>query len=299
MATAAQVTLVEPARGALDVAQRRLSELEARWSRFLEDSDITRLNTSPDHWVAVSADTIALIQTMQVAHGATHGSYDPTLLSQLMNLGYTTSVDDPSRRTILVDLPCLDRSVHDVMIDPTGGAAALPAGLALDPGGIGKGLAADLVVTEIVGAGTAGALVSVGGDIAAYGEPPTDDGWLVHVEDPRAHGEFVATFGVSAGGVATSSTLSRRSEHGGVSRHHTIDPLTGESSKTDLAAVTVVANSGWLAEVHATATLLRGSRGALSYLVDHGLSGLVCTLDGRTLATDDLADSLPVTGRVS
>ena len=145
-------------------------------------------------------------------------------------------------------------------IDPVSSAVIVPAGIGLDPGGIGKGLAADLVVTELLEAGTAGALVCVGGDLAAAGTPPTPDGWLVSVEEPRDPTRSLLTFGLDAGGVATSSTLSRTWLQDGRQRHHALDPATQTCSDTDLAAVTVIARAGWEAEAHATAALLCGSR---------------------------------------
>lgn len=293
MASDAIVTLVAPRPGTIERAEARLRLLETRWSRFLDDSDISRLNRTPDRWVPVSEDTIRLVRTMQAAARSTGGSYDPTFLHHLLELGYSTSVDDPPRVAVTVDRPCGDRTVHDAELDVRASAARLPQGLALDPGGIGKGLAADLVATEVVRSGTAGVLVSVGGDIAAHGTPPASHGWVVEVEDPHDARRLLTTLAVSGGGIATSSTLSRRWTRSGRERHHVIDPATGTCSRTDLAAATVVAPAGWLAESHATAALLRGSGGAIDYLEDHGLTGIVTTSDRSTSTTSDLAFAEP------
>ena len=64
------------------------------------------------------------------------------------------------------------------------GAVTLPLGVTLDPGGIGKGFAADLTAAALVEAGAAGALVDVGGDLSATGCPPAAEGWAVTVPDP-------------------------------------------------------------------------------------------------------------------
>ena len=63
-------------------------------------------------------------------------------------------------------------------------------------------------------------------------------------------------------------------------RHHVIDPAAGASSTTDLATVTVIARSGWLAEAHATAALLSGSANVIDYLDSHELTGIAVPLDG-------------------
>jgi thiamine biosynthesis lipoprotein len=96
---------------------------------------------------------------------------------------------------------------------------------------------------------------------------------------------------VSGGGVATSSTRKRRSLSGGVSRHHTIDPRTRRSAATDLAAVTVVAPTGWQAEAHATALLLNGSALAGAYAAERSLSGFAVGNDGAELRFGTLASA--------
>jgi thiamine biosynthesis lipoprotein len=308
MASAAHVILVDPASGAEGYARRRLDELEQRWSRFLPESDVSRLNAAPEAFMLVSSDTIGLLAAMKEAWRRTSRRYDPTMLSAIMAAGYSTSIDGSGRRSCGAggrrrasgrsqgsgrrsrrpDPSSERRTIDDMTIDPVSSAVVLPAGIGIDPGGIGKGLAADMVVTELLAAGTGGALVCVGGDLAAAGTPPTPEGWLVRIEQPRDPSQTLVTLAVSAGGVATSSTLSRTWVHNGRDRHHVIDPFTQNSSQTDLAAVTVVARAGWEAEAHATAALLCGSQTVLDYFDLHELEGIATTLHGHTMMSPGL-----------
>jgi len=287
MASEARVVLVDPSDGAASYARRRLDELEGLWSRFRDGSDITRLNTMTEALVPVSRETVELLATMKLAWRLTQGRYDPTMLAAINAIGYSTSIDGSGRVSRMATARARYGTIADVYVDVVG-AAVLPAGIGLDPGGIGKGLAADLVVTELVDAGTAGALVSIGGDLAAAGTPPVPAGWYVAVEDPLDSAAALVTFALSAGGVATSSTLSRSWCEGRCRRHHVIDPSTQTCSTTDLAAVTVIARAGWEAEAHATAALLCGSEGAFAYLERHQLDGVVCRLDGTSEASPAL-----------
>jgi len=79
-------------------------------------------------------------------------------------------------------------------------------------------------------------------------------------------------------------------------RHHLIDPAVGRQADTDLAAVTVIAGSGWLAEAHATAALLAGRVGVLGYLEIHDLSGAAITADGSVVCSPDLSDLFETAG---
>ena len=289
MATDAHVILVDPAEGAEEYARRRLEKLERRWSRFLPGSEISRLNTTTEAFVMVSADTIDLLATMKLAWRLSNGRYDPTMLSAINAAGYSTSFDGSGKRSSSAGSGARGFTIADVAIDPATSAVVVPAGIGLDAGGIGKGLAADLVLTELLDGGTGGALVSVGGDLAASGTPPAAGGWLVAVEHPRDSSRELVRLALGAGGVATSSTLSRAWIQDGSRRHHVIDPHTKTCASTDLAAVTVIARAGWEAEVHATAALLSGAERALGYLARHQLDGVVTTLEGSTSMSPALA----------
>jgi FAD:protein FMN transferase len=289
MACDAHVILVDAPAGAAGHARRRLEELERRWSRFLPQSDVSRLNASPEAMLVVAPDTVRLVTTMQHAWRLTGGRYDPSLLGEINAAGYAESVDGSGRRSGHPAGSRGSRGAGDVRVHETGPLVAVPAGVGLDPGGIGKGLAADIVVRELLDLGAGGALVGVGGDLACAGTPPEPHGWRVAVEDPLDRTRSLATVVLSAGGAATSSTLTRAWDAGDERRHHIIDPATGVSASAGLAAVTVFARAGWEAEVHATAALLAGSESALCYLEQAGLDGIVTTLTGVTTSTPGLS----------
>ncbi len=286
------ITLDGPASAGRD-ARLRLVELEALWSRFAPGSDIDRLNRAAGAPVHVSRATITLLNTMVEAAKETEGRYDPTVLPALIDAGYRASIDDADRISTLSPGPhrsCV--GLDAVAIDADACTVTLPPDVAIDGGGIGKGLAADLVAEQLVLDGAAGALVSIGGDLAAAGESPEAHGWEVEVEDPHDPVHALAHLGVPRGGVATSSTVSRRWTTDGTSVHHVIDPRTGAPSATDLATVTVVAPRAWLAEAHATGALLGGSGQVLTYARDHRLEALAVDHEGRVYATGGLEPTL-------
>ncbi|MGD9752759.1 MAG: FAD:protein FMN transferase [Acidimicrobiia bacterium] len=289
---------VDPLDGQLRRALERLRELEQRWSRFLADSDVSRLNLAAGTPLDVAPETLTLLATMVQAWRDTAGGYDPTVLPALVAAGGAASRHRPQHRTVLPATAVAGGDPSAIVLDALRRTATIPIGMAIDAGGIGKGLAADLIVLDLLAGGAAGALCSIGGDLSMAGRPPTPDGWRIAVERPALDGGpdavggpgpgVLVTLSVSGGGVATSSVRSRRWQVGDEQRHHVIDPRTGHPSDTDLAAVTVFARSGWQAEAHATAALLRGRDGALAHLHGHGLDGIAIDRDGRVLTTDAL-----------
>jgi thiamine biosynthesis lipoprotein len=131
----------------------------------------------------------------------------------------------------------------------------------LDPGGIGKGYAADLVVEGLLTAGAAGALVNLGGDLRVEGTPPSDNAWVLEIGEAAWAPEPLAVLELERGAVATSTPLRRRwnrapaTASGSMSEtaHHLVDPDTGRSTENGPVVVTAIAGEGWWAEAVATA----------------------------------------------
>lgn len=277
------------------VGWRRVDDLERRWSRFLPDSEVSAVNRGAGRAVPVSADTLTLFQRAAEGWRGTAGLFDPTVGAALVAHGYDADLSEvvarapegtaptrPPGAEAAGPAPGLGRMV----LDPWLPAVTLPAGTVFDPGGIGKGLAADLVVATLLAAGAAGALVALGGDLRAAGTPPTGGGWTVAVDDPRFTADELMRVAVPGGGVATSSPLRRRWRTAGGEAHHLIDPATGRPAAPAVVAATVVAGEAWWAEVVATALHLSGPAGLDGYSDVHAL---VVTADGERHATPALA----------
>jgi thiamine biosynthesis lipoprotein len=276
-----------------DAACARIEQLEARWSRFRPTSEITQVNDGAGAWVEVSADTVLLVARGIEAWRLSAGFVDCTLLEQLEAAGYDRTFADlpPSRAGADLRSPGGVSLLGPMDIEVSAGAVRLPAGLGFDPGGIGKGLAADLVSDELVQAGADGVCVNLGGDLRVRGSAPDDGAWTVSVDHPGAPAP-IALVGLADGAVATSTTLRRRWIVDGVERHHLIDPRTGAPSATDLALVAVVAGSAWMAEVLAKGVLLRGGPHPFDLVAGTGAHALVVDRDGRVTASDGLAAHL-------
>jgi FAD:protein FMN transferase len=259
-------------------ARHRLEELERRWSRFLPGSEVTRLNRRAGHPVAVSSDTRLLVRRALEGHALTAGAFDPTLLGAVMRAGYDRSFEelhDASGRRAPLSL--LRTGADEIELDEVAGTVCLPRRVGFDPGGLGKGLAADLVVEELRSCGAAGACVNVGGDLRVSGTAPDGRAWRVEVEDPLG-GDPLAILAVVEGAVATSSRLRRRWVGAdGDERHHLIDPRLGQPAATPNVAATVVSAHGWRAEILAKAVLLdvRGHDDGLALVDEFGAAGLL------------------------
>ena len=176
MGTDIQITVVDGDPAVAGLARVRIEALESRWSRFRSGSDVSALNAHPGSWVPVAPETILLLERAIAGARATAGRYDPTVGAALVAHGYDrTFAEVVEHAADLIPEPVVDGSWPGIEVDPILGLACLPVGTVFDPGGIGKGLAADLVAIELAGR-AAGLLVNLGGDLRLVGCAPDPAG---------------------------------------------------------------------------------------------------------------------------
>jgi len=277
------VTAPDPQRAAelAAGAEADVRRYEARWSRFLASSELSRLNASAGGPVLLPRDTFALVELAVSAWRQTDGLFDPTVLDALEAAGYDRSFEDVTGRELGGRAPGRVPGPGGIRLDGRLGEVVVPAGVHLDLGGIGKGHTADLVAVALVERGAAGALVNLGGDLRALGAPIGGDVWVVAVDTEPA-----VEVALAAGAVATSTTAKRRWTSQGHPMHHLIDPATGAPAETGLATVTVVAGTAAWAEVLAKAVLVGGLARGAGLLSRFGVTGLAVADDGTVTRFD-------------
>jgi thiamine biosynthesis lipoprotein len=256
------------AERAVSGARRRLCELEDRWSRFRPDSEIARLGRNAGRPLAVSADTRLLITCAVRATQHSRGAFDPTVIDALERHGYDRSFELMEFSPAPHPTPAGPRPQGwpgDVIVDEDAGTVRLPPGIRLDAGGIGKGLAADLVAECMIATGASGACVNLSGDVRARGLGPDADprGWTIGIEHPLHAGEQLALVHLppAGGGVASSSVLQRR---WGPGLHHVIDPDTTAPAASDVIACTLVADAAVWADAFTKMCFRRVDPGKLT-----------------------------------
>jgi FAD:protein FMN transferase len=278
------VVIVGGSPNLLYLARTSIDHLERRWSRFLPESDISRLNHAAGSSVHVDPATVVLLQAMLDGWRATAGCFDPTLLVPLVGLGYAASWHDSSAVTSLPHGALLRGDLDQLWIDHQRNTVSAPRGMCLDAGGIGKGLAADLVLDQLIDAGALGASISIGGDVAVRGKAPQPGGWLIGVADPMHLDREIDQLSMVEGGVATSGTLRRQwRDDEGEPVHHLLDPATGRPvhHSREIVAVTVIAGTAAWAEVWTKAAMVRGEA-MLAVLDQHQLAAQLTYADSTT-----------------
>jgi FAD:protein FMN transferase len=260
-----------------EIVRTLFAEWEQALSRFLPESELSRLNQQAGTPVAVSNLLYDVLATALTAAQATEGVYDPALLEQLEQLGYDRNFDDiPVKRfdPIIPGEP--GGRWRGIKVDPIRRQVTLPAGIKLDFGGIAKGMAVDASLEKLHQNGISSALVNAGGDLSVLGLPPSAEQWIVAVPGQKQYW----TIPLHHGSIATSGIAHRHWLQGNIVRHHILDPRTGLPAQSDLWSVTVVADRCEQAEVAAKVAFILGSKAGAEFLHQNRIAGLLVHGDG-------------------
>jgi FAD:protein FMN transferase len=270
---------LDKAKAAVDEVVRAV---DMAASRFHEDSELSRLNATPDRDVLVSPLLARLIDAALRGARLTGGAVDPTIGAAIKLAGYDTDFDAVPADGIAIDL-VVSRvpGWRAIAFNVRSRTIRVPGGVELDLGATAKALTSDLAAAAALAKiGGGGVLVSLGGDIAVAGVPP-DEGWLIQASEdsgaPIEEGE--ETISIRSGGIATSSTTVRRWTRGGVALHHIIDPVTGLPSDGPWRTATVVAGTCVDANIASTAVIVMGAA-AVDWLEANRLPARLVDRDG-------------------
>jgi FAD:protein FMN transferase len=273
----------------LERVQRWLRAFEARFSRFRQRSELSRLNGSGGRPFRASPALFQLVEISLNLARRSGGMFDPTVLTNLEDAGYDRSFEllEPRQQ------PAMHGGCfgvwRGVSLDLVHRLITLRPGVCIDLGGCAKGWAVDRMAA-LLGQPS---LVNGGGDVFALGRPPDAACWLVGVEDPFKPSRDLAVLAAEDIGIATSSVLRRRWRSGDAWAHHLIDPRTGRPSQAGAIQVTAIAASCQLADFHAKVALLRGAEAGLDYLNDEpGVEGVLVRADGSLVASRGLGGYL-------
>ncbi len=248
------------AHRAVGAAIADVARIEARFSRYRDDSVATTINRAAGgRPVAIDAETAALLRYADECHRLSGGLFDITsgVLRRVWDFRRTPpQVPDAATRAAVIALigwGDVEWSEH---------AIRLPrAGMEIDFGGIGKEYAADRVATILAGHGIAHALVNLGGDVRALGPRPDGTPWRVGIRHPRRDGTAIASVDLASGALATSGDYERFFELDGRRYCHILNPRTGMPSAY-WQSVSVVAPLAVAAGSCATIAMLCESAGA-------------------------------------
>lgn len=260
MGTVLQVTIEA---GSADDAQRaanRAIEIARHWDDVLttwrDEGELARLNTAAGQGIfAASADLRHALLRMRELFAATEGAFNPAVGRLVERWRKSTEA------AVVLPAPSLARvlAVGERGVD-------LEAGVRLDAGAIGKGIALDAIVSELRAAGVAAVWLDFGGSSQLAWSREGDPRTLAVTG--LAEGTVLGTIELKDGAVSTSRSSAPGEEAGPI-----VDPGTGEVAAARRVA-TVLCPTATAADAWSTAMVVLGRRGT-TRLEAAGCEGLL------------------------
>ncbi|MGH9870446.1 MAG: FAD:protein FMN transferase [Candidatus Polarisedimenticolia bacterium] len=266
---------------ALEAALEEIARLERILSDWRPDSEMSRLNRQPAGApFTCSLDLFDFLSVGERLSAATGGAFDMTVgplvkLYDLRGAGRWAGASEVAATLKSVG------SRH-LRLDGASRSVTLgAAGMALDPGALGKGYALDAAARTLRARGVDRALLNFGGQVLALGAPEGKDGWEVALSHPRRRHEAVMTLVLRDASLSTSANVELGKVVDGRDLGHVVDPGTGLPVSWRGSA-TVVAGTAADADALSTALLVMGLERGLAWADRHeGLTAIFLDEDER------------------
>jgi thiamine biosynthesis lipoprotein len=207
------------------------------WSRFRDDSLVTRLARQPGSH-RLPAHAAGLAEVYAALHRATAGRASPLVGGSLERLGYDAGY------SLVPSGGPLPAPAWDDVLDWSGPELATTAPLLLDVGAAGKGQLVDLVAEVLRARGYGRCLVDAGGDMLVHAGAPVE----VALEHPYDPSRAIGVLTVEDQAICASAA-NRRAWGDGL--HHVLDARTGSPVDT-VVATWALAGSALVADGVAT-----------------------------------------------
>ena len=195
MGSPCQLRLVGGSEAALQaaavIAIAEVRRIEQRYSRYREDSLVSRINAAAGtgRTIEVDTETAALFDFAAQLHAESAGRFDITsgVLRRAWQWG-------GSRVPSAAEIEALRPLIGWPQVHWDGRCIALPkAGMQIDLGGIGKEYAADRAAVLLAARGAAGGFVDLGGDIVVIGPRADGNPWRIGLQHPRQAGALLGS----------------------------------------------------------------------------------------------------------
>jgi thiamine biosynthesis lipoprotein len=281
----------------MDKAFAVIGKLDGMLSFFSESSELSLVNKnagiSP---VTVSPETLEVIDKALSTSEKTGGAFDATIGPE-SSLWDFYAKKKPDDKTIRERLGLVN--YRHVVIDRDKSTVYLEKkGMRIDLGAIAKGYAADKAVEELKKQGIISGLVSVAGDIKAFGLKPDGKPWRVGVRNPRQKGaddEIMATIELKDMAISTSGDYERYFFLDDKRYHHILDPKTGYPAH-GCQSVTVIAQNGVDTDSFSTGIFVLGPEKGMQLLKEMGFLGMIIDRDGKIQSTPGFRENVGVKG---
>lgn len=258
--------------------KNQFKALENRMSRFLPDSEISRINREGSKVsVKVDASTFQLLQESKRIFNGSRGAFDIACLP-LLQLWKDSAKRGSLPTEGSIRAAKATGSAANIQLDPALFNVRIQPGMGLDLGGIAQGYFSDQGVEMLRKYGIPRGLVNCSGEIAVFDDRATPKSFSVAIYNPKT-GKSDGKVELFSGAVSTSGNYARYFEVAGQKYSHIVDPVSGWPANRT-ASVTLQGPSAVEADAWSTACAVIASRGEDPYpILPEGFKILALVMD--------------------
>jgi thiamine biosynthesis lipoprotein len=311
MDTLVTITVVsnsqDSAEKAIDSAFSEIEKLEKLTNFFSSESEVSLINKNAGiSGVKVSPDILDILEKALLVSEKTRGAFDVTI-GPVMTLYDFYKKIRPEQGAIKKNLPLVN--YRELIIDKNKSTVFLrKKGMLIDLGGIAKGYAADKAVETLKRNGIHSGLVSVAGDIKAFGLKPDKRPWKIGIRSPRIpttppipplprvgkrgvkgdkegfSDDIMATIELRDMAISTSGDYERFFILDGKRYHHLLSPKTGYPAG-GCQSVSVITKKGVFTDAFATGVFILGPEKGMKVFEKMGFDGVIVDSQGKVHIT--------------
>jgi thiamine biosynthesis lipoprotein len=246
------------AKRVADVVIADVHRLEALYSRYRDDSFLSKINriAAVGGAITVDSETAGLLNYASICYEQSDGLFDITsgILRQAWRFDLGRLPDPVQIQSLLDRVGWHKLRWNNPVLEFT-----IP-GMEIDFGGVVKEYAVDRVATLCWEAGIRQGVVNLGGDIKVIGPRADGSPWRIGIRHPRQKDNVMQTILLREGALASSGDYERCVEVDGVKYGHVLNPKTGWPVRY-LAAVSVVGDFCVVAGSASTIAMLKEEQG--------------------------------------
>lgn len=251
------------AKEILTQAEQKIYNLESLFSVTNTKSEVSTLNKAKGKKVQVSQDTYKIVEKALEMSTLSKGAFQISLYPVTKLWGFTTGSNYvPTKAEISEALT----KVGDEKIRLSDqNQLTIPDTMQIDLGGIAKGFTSQTIIELAKTMGADGILVSLGGNVQAWGEKPDHSLWKIGIAEPKDPEDQIGCVEIDHKAVITSGGYQRYFVSGGKTYEHIMDPETGLPVDNDVDSVTIVCEDAAYADAMSTALTVMGKEKAIAY----------------------------------
>lgn len=251
--------------------------IEKKYSRFLANTELAKLNSQIGEWVEVDEEFFSLVRFGFELNEKTEGAFDLEVKGILESWGYDKKYSFEEKKMEK------NRSTGQKIFLKDGGYVKILEEIEL--GGLGKGYAIDRMADCL--SGIRNFSINAGGDIFAKGRDFEDKVWRFLFEHPTDIKKAIGFVEVDGFALACSSPTKRK----WLDKHHLVDSKKNQPAD-QMSAVYTQAKSALIADAYSTALFVLGFEKAKKMMGKFPVEAMLVSPIGEIFQTEKFRGEL-------